>query len=160
MKPQNELYDESKKELSSVLVQSGLQESWWAEAIWSAIISEMCRTYEHMVRPNERRFNSPFDGPNILFGAEIKFYPKSAKYLGRVHQFGTKVLPMRYASNAEVSWTGDLIKADAEDLKTLPPNQKRWTFKKETMNLYIHAGRAKSVIHRCVASGERPQARI
>ena len=27
----------------------------------------------------ERRFNSPFDGPIISFGADVKFYPMSTK---------------------------------------------------------------------------------
>ena len=45
----------------------------------------------------------PFDGPIIPFGAEVSFHPISAKYYGRVHQFGSKVLPeifMVYALNA------------------------------------------------------------
>ena len=49
-----------KEGTSSVLVQSGLQESWWAEAM---------ECYE-------RRFNSPFDGPIIPFRADVKFSPK------------------------------------------------------------------------------------
>ena len=38
-------------------------------------------------RPNERRFKSPLDGPNIPFGAEVKFYFASATDQGRVHQY-------------------------------------------------------------------------
>ena len=57
--------------------------------------------------PHERRFNSPVDGQNIPSRAEVEFYP-TAKDQGRVHQFGTKVLPcifMGYALNAGESWT-------------------------------------------------------
>ena len=90
---------------SSALVQSGLQESWWAEAL-------ACYCYHRNVQdlqadgqtPCERRFNAPFGGPIILFGAEVKFFPIPSKDQGRVHQFGTRVHPRiftGYALNAE-----------------------------------------------------------
>ena len=72
--------------------------------------------------PHERRFNSPLDEPIVPIGAEVKFFPISSKDQGRVHQFGKKVLPgifIGYALNAGRSWTGDLLKADTEDLKTM-----------------------------------------
>ena len=50
----------------------------------------------------------------------------SAKDRGRVHQFGTKVLPaifIGYSLNAVGSWTGDLLTVDMEDLKTMPPSE-------------------------------------
>ena len=53
--------------------------------------------------PYERRFNSPFDGPIIPFGAEVKFNRISSNDKGRVHQFGPKIflgIFMGYASNA------------------------------------------------------------
>ena len=57
--------------------------------------------------PNERRCNSPLDGPIIPFGAEVKFDPTSEDP-GRVHQFGTTVLPnifIGYALNAaKLDW--------------------------------------------------------
>ena len=52
----------------------------------------------------ERRFNSPFDGPIIVFGSEVKFDPISSKDQSRVHQFGTNVflgILIGYGSNAE-----------------------------------------------------------
>ena len=36
----------------------------------------------------ERWFNSPFEGPIISFGAEVKLYPISSKDLDRVQQLG------------------------------------------------------------------------
>ena len=74
---------------------------------------------------HERRFDSPLHGPIIPFGAGVKFYPMSAKYQGRVHQFGTSLSWkfMGYAMNAGGSWTGDLFIAEAEDLKTMPPTE-------------------------------------
>ena len=59
---------------------------------------------------------------------------------------------MGYALNAEGSWIGDLLIADTEALKTIPPSEihvkrfaskKRWTFKKETISFCFHVERAK-----------------
>ena len=44
------------------------------------------------LRPYERRFNSPVEGPNIPFGVEVNISQMSSKDQGRVHQFGIKVL--------------------------------------------------------------------
>ena len=80
----------------------------------------------------ERRFNSPFDGPSIPFGAEVKTYPISSKYQGRLHRFGTKTkvhlgIFIGYALNAVRTWTGGLLMVDAEDLQTIPPSETRAT---------------------------------
>ena len=68
-----------KEGTSAVLVQSGLQESWWAEAMGSCCY---LRNVQDLAAdgqtPCERRFNSQFDGPTIPFGAEVNFYSKSA----------------------------------------------------------------------------------
>ena len=83
---------------SSVLVQSGLQERCWAEAM-------DCCGYHRNVQevegdgqaPNECRFNSPREG--LVIPGRSKFLPISAKDQGRQHQFGTNVPPgifMRY----------------------------------------------------------------
>ena len=82
-----------KEGASSALVQSGLQDSWWAEAM-------VCYFYLRTVQDlpvagqiiYEGRFISPFHGPMIPFGAELKFYPISSEDLGRVHQFCTQIL--------------------------------------------------------------------
>ena len=74
--------------------------------------------------PPERRSNSPPQGPIIFFGAEVKFHPVSSRDQGRVHQFGTEVLPgifIGYALNAGGSWTDDPCTVDTEDLQTMPP---------------------------------------
>ena len=89
--------------------------------------------------PYERRFNSPFDGPIIPFGAEVKFYPLSSTDQERMHQVGKKIFPgkfVEYALNAGGGWTGDLLIADTENLETMPSerrfsktsNQQKWTF--------------------------------
>ena len=59
--------------------------------------------------PCEPRFNSPVEGAIIPFGGEVKFCQ------GQVRQFGKRTFPgvfIRYALNAERSWTGDLLIVD------------------------------------------------
>ena len=85
---------------SSVLVQSGLQKGWWAEAM--ECYCNLRTVQADSQTPYERQFNSPFEGPIIPTGAEVETNPLSPKDGGRVHQFGTKVLPgifMGYALN-------------------------------------------------------------
>ena len=49
---------------------------------WSVTaISEMCKAHWQMA-PYERRFNSPFEGPNIPFEAEVNIYQISSKDQG------------------------------------------------------------------------------
>ena len=77
-----------------VLLQSGLNENWWADSM-------QCYTYLRNVTdllsdgktPYERRFGQPFKGPIIPFGSLVEYYPISAKDQSRIHQFGKKVLP-------------------------------------------------------------------
>ena len=79
---------------SAVLLQSGLNESWWADSM-------ECYTYLRNVTdllsdgktPCERRFGQPFKGPIIPFGSLVEYQPFSAKDQSRIHQFGNKVLP-------------------------------------------------------------------
>ena len=79
---------------SAVLLQSGLNESWWADSM-------ECYTYLRNVidlisvgkTPYERRFGQPFKGPIISFGSLVEYHPTSAKDHSRIHQFGKKVLP-------------------------------------------------------------------
>ena len=83
-----------KEGTSAVLLQSGLNESWWADSM-------ECYTYHRNVTdllsdgktPYERRFGQPFNGPIIPFGSLVEYYPTTAKDQSRNHQFGKKVLP-------------------------------------------------------------------
>ena len=97
-----------KEGTSAVLLQSGLDEKWWAD-------STECYCYLRNIQdllsdgktPYERRFGIPFNGPVIPFGAIIEYHPVSAKDPSRLHQFGPKVLPgiflgfVLYARNLE-----------------------------------------------------------
>ena len=83
-----------KEGTSAVLLQSGLNESWWADSM-------ECYTYLRNVTdllsdgktPYERRFGEPFKGPIISFGSLVEYYLITAKDQSRIHQFGKKVLP-------------------------------------------------------------------
>ena len=83
-----------KEGTSAVLLQSGLNESWWADSM-------ECHTYLRNVTdllsdgktPYERRFGQPFKGPIIPFGSLVEYHPITAKDQSRIHQFGKKVSP-------------------------------------------------------------------
>ena len=136
-----------KEGTSSVLVQSGLQENWWAEAMeCHCYLRNVQDPLADVQRPCERRFHSPFEGPNIRFGAEVKCLsnivkrPRSRASVG--HQSPFLEYFIGYALR---SWTGDLLILDTEDLQPIPPSEmhvKRFTT--ETMNVYSRAGRVKS----------------
>ena len=65
-----------KEGTSAVLLQSGLNESWWADSM-------ECYTYLRNVTdllsdgktPYERRFGQPFNGPVIPFGSLVEYHP-------------------------------------------------------------------------------------
>ena len=97
-----------KEGTSAVLLQSGLNESWWAD-------STECYTYLWNVTDLlsdgktscERRFRQPFKGPIIPFGSLFEYHPITAKDQSRIHQFGKKVLPglfLGYALYAGRIW--------------------------------------------------------
>ena len=83
-----------KEGTSAVLLQSGLNESWWADSM-------ECYTYLRNVTdllsdgktPYERRFGQPFKGPIIPSGSLVEYHPITAKDQSRIHQFGKEVLP-------------------------------------------------------------------
>ena len=101
-----------KEGTSAVLLQSGLDNEWWADSM------ECCRSLRNIQdllsdgkTPYERLFGIPFNGPVIPFGAMVEFRPISAKDPSRLHQFGPKVLPdkfLGYALNARGIWKGDI----------------------------------------------------
>ena len=83
-----------KEGTSAVLLQSGLDEKWWADSI-------DCNTYLRNIQdllsggktPYERRLGEPLKGLIIPFGSLVECYPISAKDKSRIRQFGKKVLP-------------------------------------------------------------------
>ena len=135
-----------KEGTSAVLLQSGLNESWWADSM-------ECYTYLQNVTdllsdgktPYERRFGKPFEGPIIPFCSLVEYHPITAKDQSRIHQFGKKVLPglfFGYALYAGEIWKDDVLIADLEELETMDAseiyskrlNAKEVIFHKETGN--------------------------
>ena len=116
-----------KEGTSAVLLQSGLNENWWADSM-------ECYTYLRNVQdllsdgkiPYERRLGEPFKGQIILFVSLVEYYPISAKDQSRIHQIGKKVLPglfLGYALYAERIWKGDTLVADNEELETMDASE-------------------------------------
>ena len=116
-----------KEGTSAVLLQSGLNESWWADSM-------ECYTYLRNVTdllsdgktPYERRFGQPFNGPIIPFGSLVEYHPITAKDQSRIHQFGKKVLPglfLGYALYTGGIWKGDVLIADLEELETMDASE-------------------------------------
>ena len=116
-----------KEGTSAVLLQSGLDERWWADSM-------ECYTYLRNVTdlssdwktPYESRFGQAFNGPIIPFCSLVEYYPISAKDQSRIHQFGKKVLPglfLGYALYAWGIWKGDIVVADIEELETIDASE-------------------------------------
>ena len=116
-----------KEGTSAVLLQSGLNESWWADSM-------ECYTYLRNVTdllsdgktPYERRVGEPFKGPIIPFGSMVEYHPISAEDLSRLHQFGTKVLPgifLGFVLYAGGIWKGDILVADIEELEKMDASE-------------------------------------
>ena len=116
-----------KEGTSAVLLQSGLDEKWWADSM-------ECYTYLRNVTdllsdgktPYERRFGQPFNGLIIPSGSLVECHPITAKDQSRIHQFGKKVLPglfLGYALYAGRNWKGDVLVADLEELETMDASE-------------------------------------
>ena len=113
-----------KEGTSAVLLQSGLNENWWADSL-------ECYTYLRNVTdllsdwktPYERRFGQPFKGPTIPFDSLVEYHPVTAKDQSRIHQFGKKVLPRLFHGYAGGIWKGDVLVADFELLETMDASE-------------------------------------
>ena len=116
-----------KEGTSAVLLQSGVNESWWADSM-------ECYTYLRNVTdllsggktPYERRFGQPFNGPIIPFGSLVEYHPMTAKDQSRIHQFGRKVLPGSFLGRALYAmgiWKGDVLIADLGELETMDASE-------------------------------------
>ena len=116
-----------KEGTSAKLLQSGLNESWWADSM-------ECYTYLRNVTdllsdgktPYERRFGQPLKGLIIPFGSLVEYHPITAKDQSRIHQFGMKVLPglfFGYALYAGGISKGDVLIADLEELETMDASE-------------------------------------
>ena len=82
-----------KEGTSAVLLQSGLDEKWWADSMECyACLRNIQDLLSDGKTPCERRFGQPFKGPLIPFGSLVEYHPIIAKDHSRIHQFGKKSL--------------------------------------------------------------------
>ena len=116
-----------KEGTSAVLLQSGLDNEWWADSMECYCY---LRNNQDLLSdgktPYERRFGEPFKGPTIPSGSLVECYLISAKDQSRIHQFGKKVLPglfLGYALHAGEIWKGDILVADVEELETMDASE-------------------------------------
>ena len=106
-----------KEGTSAVLLQSGLNESWWAGSM-------ECYTYLRNVTDLLSDGKTPYE--IIPFGSLVEYYPIPAKDQSRIHQFGKKVLLgffLGYALYVEGIWKGDVLIADLEELETMDASE-------------------------------------
>ena len=83
-----------KEGTSAVLLQSGLNDNWWADSMECyTCLRNVTDLLSDRKTPYERRFGQPFKGPIIPFGSLVEYHPITAKDQSRIHQFGKKVLP-------------------------------------------------------------------
>ena len=83
-----------KEGTSDVLVQSGLNESWWADSMEKfTYLRNVTDLFSDGKTPYERHCGQPFKGPIVPFGSLVEYHPITAKDQSRIHQFGKKVLP-------------------------------------------------------------------
>ena len=110
-----------KEGTSAVLLQSGLNESWWADSMERcAYLRNVTDLLSDGKTPYERRFGQPFEGPIIPFGSLVEYHPITAKVQSRIHQFGKKVLPGLHAGGIS---KGDVLIADLEELETMDASE-------------------------------------
>ena len=127
-----------KEGTSAVLLQSGLNESWWGAGGGGGGGegggSMECYTHLRNVTdllsdgktPYEKRFGQPFNGPIIPFGSLVEYHPVTAKDQSRIHQFGETVLPglfLGYALYAGGIWNRDVLVEDPEELETMDSSE-------------------------------------
>ena len=99
-----------KEGTSAVLLQSSLGNEWSGDSMECyCYLRNIQDLFSHGKTPYERRFEMPFNGPVIPFGAMVEYHPVSAKDQPGLHQFVAKVLPsvfLGYALHAERIWKG------------------------------------------------------
>ena len=117
----------AKEGTSAVLLQSGLNENWWADSMeFYTYLRNVQDLLSDGKTPFERRFGKPFKGQIIPFSLLVEYYLISAKDQSRIHQFGKGVLLglfFGYALCAGGIWKDDILVADIEELKTMDASE-------------------------------------
>ena len=115
-----------KEGTSAVLLQSGLNESWWADSRNVTPICETSQIYYLMGRRPMKHVLGNHLKDIIPFGSLVEYHPITAKDQSRIHQFGKKVLPgllLGYALYAGGIWKGDVLIANLEELETIDASE-------------------------------------
>ena len=86
-----------KEGTSTTLLQSGLPEDWWQEAMecdffLRCVHAQLAAGGDSSQTAFEKRFGHQFKGPIIPFGAQIEYKPSQQSDIMRLHQFGKKML--------------------------------------------------------------------
>ena len=119
-----------KEGTSAVLLQSGLDEKWWADSMECyTSLRNVTDLLSDGKTPYERRFGQTFERPIIPFGSLVEYHPITAKDQSRIHQFGKKVLPglfLGYALYVGRIWKGDTLVADIESCKGSHFSDTKW----------------------------------
>ena len=83
-----------KEGTTAVLIQSGLNTEWWADAMpcfcWLRNTTEKM---EDGLTAYERRFCEPYKGPQWPFGCEVSYKPEDPKHTKPISAFGPKERP-------------------------------------------------------------------
>ena len=78
-----------KEGTSAVLLQSGVNENWWADSMeCDTYLRNVTDTLSDGKTAYERRFGQPIKRPIVPFGSLVEYYPIFAKDQSRIHQFG------------------------------------------------------------------------
>ena len=105
-----------KKGTSCTIVQSGLADKWWPEAMMCfCFLRNVSTLLDDGDTAYKKRFKTDFSGPLIPFGAEVSHLPITHKDKSKSHAFGSKVLPgifLGYSQQAGGGWSGDLSIVD------------------------------------------------
>ena len=116
-----------KEGTSAVLLQSGLDENWWADSMEGyTYLRNVTNLFSDGKTQYERRFGQPFTGPIIPFGAMVEYHPISVKDLSRLHQFGQKsyqAYSLTTRCTLEESGKGDIIVAYIEELEQMDASE-------------------------------------
>ena len=92
-----------KEGTSAVLLQSGLDERWWADSMECYCY---LRNFQDLLAdgksPHESRFGEPFKGPILLFGAMVENHHISTGDPSRLHRFGKKAVHVSFLG---VNWS-------------------------------------------------------
>ena len=115
--------DESYSLTSAVVLQSGLNESWWAHSMECYNVIPVCETSQIYYRMGRRPMKDDLEKffkkePFVPFGSLVEYHHITAKDQSRIHQFEKKVLLglfFEYALYVRGSWKGDVLIADLEE---------------------------------------------